>query len=205
MASASIHEILAKYIPSDSVTIVADWILQHKIKVKITKSRLTKFADYRPPFHGAGHRITINHDMNKYAFLITFTHEVAHLKTWLLHKNMVNPHGKEWKKEFKLLLHPLLHHSIFPPDVIIALKEYIHNPAASSCTDVQLSRVLKTYDKDTDETLHLEDIPINSLFRISNGKVFKKGVQMRKRFKCTEVKTGRIYWVSPIAEVEVVE
>ncbi len=205
MAAASLHETLAKYIPRESIDIVSEWILHHKIKVTITKTRTTKYADYRPPQNGIGHRITINHDLNRYAFLITFTHEMAHLKTWLIHKNLVNPHGEEWKREFKLLLHPLLHQSIFPADIIHALKNYLLDPAASSCTDLNLSRVLKNYDKDTDQTLHLEEIPFKSIFVLDNGKVFRKDELMRKRFKCTEIKTGKIYLVSPIAEVRVIK
>ena len=204
MAAASLHETLAKYIPRESIDIVADWILNHKIKVTITKTRMTKLADYRPPQNGIGHRITINHDLNRYSFLITFTHEVAHLKTWLIHKNKVNPHGEEWKKEFKLLLHPLLHHSIFPMDIIHALKNYLHDPAASSCTDLNLSRILRNYDRDVDFTVHLEDIPLRSIFAIENGRVFRKDELLRKRFKCTEMKTGRIYLINPLAEVKVI-
>ncbi len=204
MAAKSLHETLAKYVPIESVDIVAEWIIKHKIKVKITKSRQTKIGDYRHPFNGKGHQITINHDLNKYAFLITFTHEVAHLKTWLLHQNKVSPHGAEWKNEFKLLLHPLIHHSIFPQDVIIALKKYVANPAASSCSDLHLSRTLKNYDFDAEDFVHVEDIPMNGLFEFDDGSVFRKDFRLRKRFKCTEIKTGRTYFVNPIAKVRAV-
>ncbi len=204
MAAASLHETLAKYIPHESVNIVAEWIIKHKIKVKITRTRNTKLGDYRHPWNGKGHQITINHDLNKYAFLITFTHEVAHLKTWLLHQNKVSPHGDEWKKEFKLLLHPLLHHSIFPVDIIHALKHYLANPAASSCTDLPLSRVLKNYDKDADEFIHVEDIPMKGLFAFDDGSIFRKDELIRKKFKCTNIKTGKVYIVNPIAKVKLV-
>ena len=201
MAAASLHETLAKYIPLESVDIVAEWIVKHKIKVKITRTRQTKVGDYRHPFNGKGHQITINHDLNKYAFLITFTHEVAHLKTWLIHQNKVSPHGNEWKHEFKLLLHPLIHHSIFPQDVIHALRNYVANPAASSCTDLSLARTLKNYDKDAEELVHVENIPMKGLFMFDNGSIFRKDTKLRKNYKCTELKTGKIYLVNPIAKV----
>src|ERR1035438_4348669 len=202
MAAASLHETLTKYIPLESVDIVAEWIVKHKIKVKITRTRQTKLGDYRHPYNGKGHQITINHDLNKYAFLITFTHEVAHLKTWLIHQNKVSPHGNEWKHEFKLLLHPLIHHSIFPQDVIHALRNYIANPAASSCSDLPLARTLKNYDKDAEELVHVENIPMKGLFMFDNGSIFRKDTKLRKNYKCTEIKTGKIYLVNPIAKVK---
>jgi len=46
---------------------------------------------------------------------------------------------------------------------------------------------------------------MHSLFKLKNGRVFRKEEKLRKRFKCTELKTKRIYLFSPIAEVELVE
>jgi hypothetical protein len=50
----------------------------------------------------------------------------------------------------------------------------------------------------------VEEVAINELFRTHDGRVFKKGEKLRKRFKCTEVKTGKVYLFSPVYEVEVV-
>jgi hypothetical protein len=50
----------------------------------------------------------------------------------------------------------------------------------------------------------VEEIPENGIFRCDNGRVFKRGEKMRKRFKCIEVNTGRVYLFSPVYEVEVV-
>ena len=197
-----IRETLSKYIPAETVETLTDWILDYKIKVKITRSRHTKFGDYRAPQNGHGHRITINHDLNKYAFLITFIHEVAHLVVREKYKRSVAPHGNEWKHEFKVLLHPFLNHHIFPEDVLEALKKYFLNPAASSCTDVNLYRSLKKYNHHNPSSLHLEELPEQSIFQLSNGMIFKKGKLLRKRFECFEIKTKKIYLVSPVAEVE---
>ena len=60
---------------------------------KVKKSRSSKYGDYRPPLKGSNHLITINYDMNKYAFLITLVHEIAHLTNWNKHKDKVKPHG----------------------------------------------------------------------------------------------------------------
>lgn len=95
---------------------------------------------------------------------------------------------------------PFFSMNIFPDDVINSLKNYSQNPKASSCSDINLIKALKKYDNET-EFIHLEDIPVKSIFRLRNGREFLKGDKIRKRYKCTEVKTGREYLVSPVAEV----
>lgn len=195
---ASLHEILLQFVPEEAVGQLADWIIGYRIKVNITKSRNTKSGDYRAPHNGFGHRISINHDLNKFHFLITFVHEVAHLTAFLKHKNIA-PHGKEWKNEFKTLMNPFLHEGIFPEDVLFALQNYIQNPAASSCSDTSLTKILKKYDPI--ETLFLEDIPESSLFSLKNGKKFIKGPKIKKLYKCTEYNSKHIYLVHPLAEI----
>lgn len=195
------REIISKYIPDQTVDLVLTWIEQYNFRMRIKRSRTSKLGDYRPPFDGRGHFITINHDLNKFAFLITLVHEVAHLTNWDKHKNSVKPHGAEWKKDFRDLMLPLLKQNIFPEDVNHAIEKYMHNPAASSCSDLHLMRALKRYDK-SNSSVHLEELPRNAKFKISNGKVFIKGEKERTRFKCVEVESNHMYFVSALMEVE---
>jgi SprT protein len=199
MHNSQNRNILEKYLPRDSVEIILEWLELYNFRLKITKRRWSKFGDYSHPHKNSGHRITLNHDMNQYAFLITLTHEIAHLTVWNKYRNSVMPHGKEWKSEFKSHLEPFIKLSIFPDDINRSLQKYISNPYASSCTDLELVRSLRKYD--TRETLHLEDIPEQSIFQLPNGKRFIKGERLRKRFKCIELKTRSVYLVSPVAEV----
>ena len=77
----------------------------------------------------------------------------------------------------------------------------LQNPAASSCADDVLLRVLKTYDKRRDNFVFVENVLEGQLFKTHDGKVFKKGEKLRKRFKCIEVATKRLYLFSPVYEV----
>ena len=98
-------DILSDYLPELSVPIVFDWVKSNNVQLKIAKNTTTKLGDYRPPQGRYGfHRISVNHDLNKYNFLLTFVHEFAHLKNWEQHKRNVNPHGKEWKLAFREFL-----------------------------------------------------------------------------------------------------
>ncbi len=199
-----LREALGKYVPADAVDTCYEWIRTYRIRVRIKKSRATKYGDYHPPHEGMGHTITINHDLNSYAFLITFTHEVAHLTCFLKHRDRVAPHGAEWKHEFRILLRPFLDMHIFPEDVAHAVSHYLRNPAASSCSDVQLMKTLKRYNAGDEEWLHLEDIPFQQEFEIRNGQRFVKGEKLRKNFTCYEVGTKHKYFIHPLMEVRVV-
>jgi SprT protein len=195
--------ILAKYIPAAAVSLIAEWIYAYDFKLKIKKSRSTKYGDYRPPLKHTNHHISVNHDLNPYAFLVTLVHEVAHLSNWKKHSHHVKPHGAEWKHEFRELMQPFFVLEIFPEDVNLALKSYLRNPAASSCSDLGLLRALKKYDKEEGSTF-LEDLPLGTVFLFGKGRFFRKGERIRKRFSCTEEATARKYLFNPLSEVTVV-
>ncbi|MGB3947513.1 MAG: SprT-like domain-containing protein [Bacteroidia bacterium] len=198
------QSILHKYIPEKAVPVISEWIYTFDFKLKIKKSRSTKYGDYRAPIHGQNHQITINYDLNKYAFLITLVHEIAHLSNYNKHKDTVKPHGEEWKFHYKMLMQRFLVPDIFPPDIIVALRKYMNNPAASSCSDVDLLRVLKNYDTKAPHLVLLENVPIGSTFRYNDTRLFVKGEQIRKRFRCNEVGTKKVYLFNPITEVTLV-
>lgn len=195
-------EILKKYLPEETVMLISEWIIEFDFKLKITKERKTRLGDYTSPRGDLNHTITINYNLNKYAFLITLVHEVAHLVTFNEHKNTVNPHGTEWKRNFQKLMQPFLTPDIFPLEVFAALRKYLQNPAASSCSDIHLLRTLKLHDEDK-STIFLEHLPINTVFLYNGSRIFKKGERIRKRYKCIEIKSGVIFLFNPITEVEI--
>lgn len=197
-------DILRKYLPEQSVAIIAEWIVKFDFKLKIKKERSTRLGDYTSPRNGLNHTITVNHNLNKYAFLITLVHEVAHLVTYNQYKDRVSPHGKEWKSNFQVLIQPFLNTDIFPLEVFAALRQYMNNPAASSCSDLNLLRTLKLHDQHSD-TVFLEYLPMNAVFLYNGSRVFQKGEKMRKRFKCRELSTGAVYLFNPLVEVELFE
>ena len=190
--------VLSKYVPNGTAELLVAWIIEHKVILKITPPRKSILGNYYHPNKRRGHVITVNGDLNSYAFFVTLVHELAHMEAWLKHQNKVAPHGGEWKVEFRNLMHHFLRNGFLPDDVEHALQSYLQNPAAASCTDDGLSRALKRYDKK--QALTVEDLPHDAVFK-HGERTFKKGPQLRKRFKCVEVGTRRIYLFSPVAEV----
>jgi hypothetical protein len=63
---------------------------------------------------------------------------------------------------------------------------------------------LKQYDAENDKN-YIFELPYGSVFRISNGKIFKKIAQRVKRYECVEISSGRIYLFNPNAEVELLK
>lgn len=161
---------------------------------------MTRHGDYRKGASGK-HEITINSSLNKYKFLMTLIHEIAHLVAFKKFGRNIKPHGNEWKYTFQQLMVPFIRPEIFPSHILPLMARHFRNPAASSDTDATLSLALKQFDEGNDKN-YIFEIPYGSLFRIHNGKIFKKGAQRIKRFECLEVSSGRIYLFNPNAEVE---
>lgn len=195
-------KVLENYLPPASAPLIARWIDHFQCDFKISKARNTKYGDYRPPHAGQGHRISINYDLNPYAFLVTTVHEFAHLLTWNEHKRKAKPHGSEWKANFKRMMRPFFEQEVFPMDIKKAIIQYLENPAASSCTDHNLFKTLKKYDETPDHLVLVESLPLGSVFKMKDGRVFRKEAKIRKRFRCTELASGRLYLFNPLAEVE---
>jgi hypothetical protein len=209
MQRNSIEKILSKYLPEQSLEFCTELIIRFKVKLKITRNRSSRYGDYTSPQLGNGHVITVNHNLNKYFFLLTLIHEVAHLICHENYSRRISPHGTEWKNEFIRLLDPPSAQKFFPPDLVHAISRYMNNPSASSCSDINLMRALKKYDTDKKQNIfHLEDLPEQSVFSLlgeAEAKRFRKGEQLRKRFRCTEIDSHHEYHISPIAEVELIE
>ena len=193
---------LKKYLPQGVEDYCHDILWEYGIQLHIKKPRKTKLGDYRPPRNGEAHRISVNNNLNQYAFLVTFLHETAHLINFEKRGFRVQPHGIEWKKEFQIISDPIIEKSIFPNDVYTALKGYLSNPGASSCSDPNLIRVLKKYDETNEHLIFVEAIEQGSKFKTTDGRVFVKGEKLRSRFKCLETSTGKLYFVPGLMEVE---
>ena len=195
---------LNSFLPPGTYHAVEEYLRFYKIHLTVTKHRKSILGDYRHRTHFSNHRISVNGSLNNYAFLITLLHEIAHLLTFEKHGNRVMAHGAEWKTIYSSLLRQFVENKIFPPDIEKELLASLKNPAASSCAEDGLIRVLRKYDTNTNGYRLVEEIPVNSLFKLEDGKVFRKGEKQRKRFKCEEVKTGKVYLFSPVYEVEMV-
>jgi SprT protein len=193
---------LQQFLPPSTYEPVLAYLHHYHVHLTVARERKSVLGDYRHRTGGKNHRISVNGNLNRFAFLITLLHELAHLLAFEKFGNRISPHGREWKNVFGQLLAQFIEHDVFPDDIKRSLMDSLHNPAASSCSDEDLLRVLKRYDEQETHLVFVEAIPEGSLFKTHDGKVFRKGVKIRKRYKCEEIKTKKIYLFSPIYEAE---
>ncbi|AWI25585.1 SprT-like domain-containing protein [Flavobacterium pallidum] len=193
-------DVLNKYLPEHAVSTVFDLIVANQVHLKIVNERKTRHGDYRKGPNGK-HEITVNASLNKYKFLITLVHEISHLVAFEQFGRNIKPHGAEWKYTFQRLMVPFIRPEIFPGQVLPLLARHFKNPSASSDTDATLALALKQFDPQNDKN-YVFEIPYGSIFRIHNGKIFKKIALRVKRYECLEINTGKTYLFNPNAEVE---
>ena len=197
------EQVFQRFVPEAAVVYCNKLYQRLNFEFKVKKARNTKFGDYRIHFDSGKQTITINNDLNPYAFLITYLHEVAHLLAFNQYGRGILPHGQEWKQCFRDVSKPMLSETIFPGPILHALVKYFKNPKASSCSDPVLYQVLRQYDAQ-EEKLLLQHIVIGQPF-VFNKKQFVKLEKKRTRSICREVNSNRKYSISELAEVERIE
>lgn len=195
--------LLQEFLPADTFGMVIPFFKVHNIHLTLTRERKSVLGDYRPPSRkDPYHRISLNINLNKYNFLITLLHEMAHLLTWNNFGMKASPHGQEWKTQFRHILLPFIGKRIFPGDIEKALVRYINNPAASTCSDPNLFKALYKYDERKPGYKLVDDIPVGQLFQTEDGRIFEKMEQLRTRTLCKELSSRRKYYFHGIVEVK---
>lgn len=192
---------LQGHIPDAAFAYCQQFFRAYSFRFLVKKERSTKLGDFRKDREN-NFTITVNNNLNPYQFLITFIHELAHLKVSVENSRKVAPHGTEWKSTFRELMLPLLNSKVFPDAILRPLARHMRNPRAAAATDARLWNALKYYDNNA-AVLTLEDIAKGSSF-IFNKRKFIKQDKKRTRVVCCEERTGRLYLIPAIAEVEAV-
>lgn len=192
---------LSQFLPNGTYEPVLAYLNHYKVHLTIAKNRESLLGDYRHRHFDKNHRISVNGGLNKYSFLITLLHELAHLITFEQFGNKVAAHGKEWKKIYGQILADFIEHKIFPSDIEKELKRSLKNPGASTCSEEGLQRVLRNYDIKKAGHFLIEELAVGTIFKTKDGRVFKKAEKRVKRHVCIEIPSGKKYLFSPVYEV----
>lgn len=194
------REIISKYVPGSSLEYCVGLWIDNPFSFKVTRQRRSKLGDYRYNKLTHNHEITVNGNLNPYAFLITYLHEVAHLKQFQGYGHNRPPHGTEWKSIFRELMLPVATDEVFPRDILEQLARHMMNPMASSHSDPELSKHLRKYDQNYFGEIYLEDLGEGDKFML-NGRSYTKLKKRRTRSICVDERTGRKYLISELAQV----
>jgi len=195
-----LQEVLKPYLPENSLEFIMSWIDGRSVFIRITRGRRSKLGDYRSPQKDDVHRISVNGDLNPYEFLITLTHEIAHMLIWEKYGRKVKPHGTAWKHQYAGMLSILTGGSIFPQHIESIISKQVTNPGASNKSNIELTRALQSHNP-AQSDVFLEDLPTGTIFSLPNGRTFRKEEKLRKWYRCTRQDNKRIYRISPVARV----
>ncbi len=197
------QEILVKHVPETAIEYCFKLWQEQPFSFKISRTRSSCFGNYT--FRDGQHKITVNHDLHHYAFLITYVHEIAHQRAWLdKSRRKIEPHGKEWKKKFQDLMTPILNLNVFPEKVFIPLHQYMQNPAASSVSYAPLFEALRSFDVMEENEVSLAEVIDNQWFMFRNA-VFQKLEIRRTRVLCLEKNSKRRYTILATARVTLIQ
>ena len=186
------------FVPVKAIPFVQFLIDEHSFDLIIVNQRQTKHGDFRKLPDGR-FQITVNNNLNKYQFLLTLVHEIAHHVT---HQKFgrAQPHGKEWKMVFQHLMLPFLRPEIYPTKILPFLATYLKNPKASTDSDVNLSLVLKGNEAEKGKNFIFE-INSGSLFKFKNI-IYRRGNKRRTRFECLNMNNQKVYLFNQNVEVK---
>ena len=203
--------VFSTHLPPKAVDYCQHLWQQYGFHLHIAKPRRTRLGDFRV-LPGRQTKITVNANLNPYAFLITYVHEVAHADVYaqygMQRKNSpLKPHGKAWQLAFQRLMLPLLTETVFPDAILTPLRQYLNRPAATTYASPALMLAIRQFDGDkpTGQPANkrlLRDLPEGSVFQLSQ-KLYVRGTLRRTRIVCKESVTGKSYAILAHALVTV--
>lgn len=204
--------VLTPFIPAGAGDYCHQLWHEYQFELRIVRPRQTRLGDFRVWPDGRT-QITVNRNLNPYAFLITYVHEVAHAdidrqRRAQRRRQRVAPHGEAWQTAFQRLMQPLLTEAIFPITVLEPLVVYLAKPAATTAAHPALMLALRqadtqqAHDAQPNRVL-LGDVPEGRPFRFAK-KTYVRGTLRRTRIVCKEVSTGKSYAILSHAWVEMV-
>ncbi|MBT4399932.1 MAG: hypothetical protein HOD37_10660 [Bacteroidetes bacterium] len=214
-------EILLRHCPPESAELLQKWLANKKIQIRISRSRMTKLGDFRPPHNSYSARISVNHDLHPMEFLITLAHEIAHYDVFAAsgfrirtRRSSIKPHGVEWKEVFRGYIREVIifgnkyiqskdeerEDSVWNYKVLKALQMcYLERERIASTPCPELKKILE--NGENDKLLRVQDLDEGTVFTIRNGRSFIMGKKLRTRYRCKEVRTQKTYTLHPLAEV----
>ncbi|MGC6416827.1 MAG: SprT-like domain-containing protein [Bradymonadia bacterium] len=190
---------LCRWLPEGVTETIVRWLSPHSVRLVLKGPRSSIAGDFRAPRRGQVATITVNTDLPPYQFLVTLTHEIAHLKAWEKYATSIKPHGPQWKAVFAELLRELAQLSALPTVLRGALRRHALKPTSATFRDAFLIDVIRRLDGD--QRISLADIPVGHRFRFRD-RLFTKLANARTRSRCRDIETGADYLIAMVAPVE---
>ena len=191
--------VLNKYFLENISPKVYNIITENDFYFKISKKRCSKYGDFKPSLNGRA-TITVNNDLDKDHFLVTFLHEYAHFNVWKKIKNLQNPHGELWKLEFYKLLYEFHQLNGFSNGIgEKLLKTFIKRNNSITFSKNKMSEILSR--NISEDVQFLKDCNLEEKFFDSKGNAFEIIEKRRTRFLCRNIKTKRLFLIHGLFKI----
>lgn len=171
---------VAPHMPEDWQAAARVLLSTSPILVRVVRRRKTKHGDHQ--FTGGFSIITVNASENRWQFILTLLHEVAHAHVAHRISPRVAPHGREWKAAFHQLLHA--HGHLFPPELSVPVMDYARNPLYSTDSHPALAAALRQHDA-LDLRPMVQELAPGQRFSLDGKTVLVRERLLRKWFRCT--------------------
>lgn len=199
MTPEEYKQILSRYLPTEAVEEVYNFMSTHGVHLHITRQRYSKLGDYRWPQMGhAFHEISVNGNLNPYHFLMVLLHEMAHLDNYVRFNTQVQPHGYEWQSAYAQRLNEYLY--CFPSDLASLVRCYAARIPLSRSVEKEIDALMRHYDAgyDPEQDLTLDQLSVGDCFTLQErpGRRFQVMAKRRTRWLCRDLVDGKDYVVS---------
>ncbi|MDX1740573.1 MAG: SprT-like domain-containing protein [Rhodothermales bacterium] len=201
VVSTSVRRI-RPYLPPGAEPLVVRLLREVPTDVVPVEARESKHGDFTIERGKSYGRITVNVCGNRYRFLLTLLHELAHSRVAMQYRRRVRPHGPEWKNEFSRLLFRLLRYQILTPRLRRAVYLHALSPKSTDEYDTELQLALRRFDT-LDKRLTVVELEEGTRFSLDGGLVLRRGKMLRRRIQC-RTPDGQVYTVLPAARVDTV-
>lgn len=186
--------LLQPYLPEGSLELASRWLSVPSLTVKLVSRGNYRLGTYSYRSNGR-QSIILNTKQDRYSFLITMAHEVAHMQARQQWGLKIAPHGPEWQLICRRLLLEAAEIPSLPEDIRQAMHLVAAAPKSTHLANKTAARIFMQYSEKYDGMTLLADLPTGSRFVLDDGRVFLKGEKNRTRYKCMLQGTSKYYLI----------
>ena len=199
ISNSKLYAILSNHVPENAIHYCYDLWQKTPFHFRLANDRKTKLGDFKVNLKTDDFTISVNKSLHPYLFLITYVHEVAHLRTYLSYGKKVSPHGQRWQESFSATIKPLISDLIFPTSLIPLLEKHFEKPKATFYADVRLSKALLHYQNPS-KGIKVDELNPGDEF-LWNGQKYEFLKRRRTRALCKS--NDKLYTLPLMLNIEI--
>lgn len=192
LAADMVPQVLGHYLEGPGLQLARQQWLQHQFELVITRPRKSRYGTCIK--RGNHFTITLNANLTKPHFIITYLHEVAHLIDQKDRKRPARAHGPSWQRIYRELIEVGLSLDAFPYQIVKPLKASLANVKSATGLNEALAIALGMHQEGeapTEGTILLKELKAGDVF-IYGDRHYVLLTNLRSTMECQEANTGQL-------------